>query len=60
MDFQPSARSQDFAERLTAFVAERVQPAEPVYARQLAEGGDPHAQPPVMEELKEEARSRGL
>jgi acyl-CoA dehydrogenase len=60
MDFQPTARSQDFAERLTAFVAERVQPAEPLYARQLAEAGDPHAQPPVMEELKEEARSRGL
>src|SRR5215213_6880113 len=60
MDFQPSARSQDFAERLTAFVAERVQPAEPLYARQLAEAGDPHGEPEVMEELKEEARRRGL
>jgi acyl-CoA dehydrogenase len=60
MDFQPSPRSHEFAERLTAFVAERVRPAEPVYARQLAEAGDPHAQPAVMEELKEEARARGL
>jgi acyl-CoA dehydrogenase len=39
---------------------ERVYPAERVYEEQLVEAGDPHAQPPVMEELKEDARSRGL
>jgi acyl-CoA dehydrogenase len=60
MDFEQSARGKDFAERLTAFMDERVYPAESVYEEQLREAGDPHAHPPVMEELKEEARSRGL
>jgi acyl-CoA dehydrogenase len=39
---------------------ERVYPAEPVYEEQLREAGDPHAQPAIMEELKGEARERGL
>jgi acyl-CoA dehydrogenase len=60
MDFEPTARSRDFQERLTAFMEERVHPAEAVYERQLRESGDPHFHPPVMEELKEEARRRGL
>jgi acyl-CoA dehydrogenase len=60
MDFAPSDRCKDFSERLTAFMDERVFPAEAVYAQQLADAGTPHAQPAVMEELKEEARSRGL
>lgn len=37
-----------------------VYPAEAVYARQMAEAGDPDFHPPVMEELKAEARRRGL
>jgi len=60
MNFELSDRCRDFQERLTAFMEERIYPAETVYEQQLAEAGDPHAQPPVMEELKEEARSRGL
>lgn len=38
---------------------ERVYPAEAVYAEQRAELG-PHAVPPIVEDLKEEARRRGL
>jgi acyl-CoA dehydrogenase len=60
MDFQPSERSQEFAQRLEAFMAERVLPAEPVYAEQLTAGGTPHGHPPIIEELKAEARHRGL
>ena len=60
MDFEPSDRCQDFSERLTAFMDEHVYPAEAVYEEQLREAGDPHVHPPVMEELKEEARRRGL
>jgi acyl-CoA dehydrogenase len=60
MDFEPSARTRDFAEKLTAFMDERVYPAEEVYEQQLAALGDPHGQPQVMEDLKEEARRRGL
>ena len=60
MDFQPSARSLQYRERLLAFMDERVYPAEAVYERQLRESGDPHHQPQVMEELKASARERGL
>jgi acyl-CoA dehydrogenase len=60
MDFELSDRCNDFRERLLAFMDERVYPAEPVYEEQLREAGDPHAQPAVMEELKGEARERGL
>jgi acyl-CoA dehydrogenase len=60
MDFQPSSRCIEFQERLKAFMDEHVYPAEPVYERQLAESGDPHHQPRVMEELKLRAREAGL
>jgi len=60
MDFQPSERCIEFKERLEAFMDEHVYPAEPVYERQLAESGDPHHQPQVMEELKARAREAGL
>jgi acyl-CoA dehydrogenase len=60
MDFQPSARSLEYRERLLAFMDEHVYPAEAVYERQLRESGDPHHQPRVMEELKASARERGL
>jgi acyl-CoA dehydrogenase len=60
MDFQASDRCTEFQERLKAFMNEHVYPAEPVYARQLAESGDPHHQPAVMEELKARAKQAGL
>jgi acyl-CoA dehydrogenase len=60
MDFEPSDRCKDYAERLTAFMDERVYPAEEVYEEQVRASGDPHFDPPIMEELKDEARSRGL
>jgi acyl-CoA dehydrogenase len=60
MDFKPSARSLEFQERLAAFMDEHVHPAEELYERQLRESGDPHHQPPVMEELKVLAREHGL
>src|SRR5881398_1852314 len=60
MDFEPSPRCLEFRERLLAFMDERIYPAESVYEDQLREAGDPHAQPAVMEELKEDAHSRGL
>ena len=60
MDFEPSPRCTEFKERLSAFMDEHVHPAEEVYERQLRESGDPHHQPPVMEELKTRAREAGL
>ncbi|WP_415973663.1 acyl-CoA dehydrogenase family protein [Rhodococcus sp. 077-4] len=37
-----------------------VYPAEAVYEQQMLESGDPHFHPPILEDLKKEARSRGL
>jgi acyl-CoA dehydrogenase len=60
MDFELTGQCKGFQERLWAFMNKHVLPAEEIYEQQLLAAGDPHAQPPVMEELKEEARSRGL
>ena len=59
MDFEFSDRCKELRERLLAFMDEHVYPAEAVYEAQIAEAGDPHGHPPVMEELKEQARARG-
>jgi acyl-CoA dehydrogenase len=60
MDFELSDRAKDFRERLLAFMDERVYPAERVYIEQVRGADTPHVSPPIMEELKEEARARGL
>jgi acyl-CoA dehydrogenase len=60
VDFEPSERCREFEQRLTDFMQQRVYPAEPVYEQQLRDSGDPHFQPPIMEELKAAAREAGL
>ncbi|MEZ5170702.1 MAG: acyl-CoA dehydrogenase family protein [Acidimicrobiia bacterium] len=60
MDFAPSPRSEELRNELLAFVDEHVVPAESVYAQQVEESGNVRFHPPVMEELKAEARRRGL
>jgi acyl-CoA dehydrogenase len=60
MDFEMSPRTIELREQLQAFIDERVLAAVPVYDQQVADSGDPHFHPPVMEELKAEARARGL
>ncbi len=60
MDFEPSPTCKELSERLWAFLDEKVFPAEPVWAEQMAASGDPHHHAPIVEELKAEARSRGL
>jgi acyl-CoA dehydrogenase len=60
MDFAFSDRSNELREKLLAFMDEKVIPADLVYHEQLAASGDPNFHPPVMEELKAEARERGL
>lgn len=63
MDLTPSARAQELRADLESFMASHVLPAEPVYAEQrarLAEQGREHDLPPVVEDLKHVARSRGL
>jgi acyl-CoA dehydrogenase len=60
MDLAPSERAAALRDDMLAFMDSHVYPAEAVYERQIAEGGDPHLRPPVVEELKAEARKRGL
>jgi acyl-CoA dehydrogenase len=60
VDFDPSDRCKQLQERLLAFMDEVIYPNEAVYESQLAGTGDPHGEPPVMEELKARAREQGL
>jgi acyl-CoA dehydrogenase len=60
MDFDLSDRAKEYLGRLREFNDEIVLPAEPVYRAQRAESGDIRHAPPVMEDLKAEARRRGL
>ena len=60
MDFALSSTAQELQHTLIDFMDRSVYPAEPVYQRQIDESGDPHSHPPIMEDLKAEARSLGL
>lgn len=59
MDFAPSPRAVEASENMWDFMRSHVFPAEAAWAAYLRDHG-PHEHPPVMEELKQEARSRGL
>ncbi len=58
--FEISERAKKYQTDLLEFMDECVYPAEAVYETQMAESGNPHFQPPVIEELKAQARKRGL
>ncbi|WP_040816166.1 acyl-CoA dehydrogenase family protein [Nocardia concava] len=58
--FELSEKALRYRDDLLAFMDEQVYPAEAVYEAQMAESGDPHFQPPIVEELKTEAKKRGL
>ncbi|OBK83573.1 acyl-CoA dehydrogenase [Mycolicibacter heraklionensis] len=58
--FEISERAKKYQTDLLEFMDECVYPAEAVYETQMAESGNPHFQPPIIEELKAEARKRGL
>jgi acyl-CoA dehydrogenase len=63
MDFAFDARTEELRDKLLAFMDEHVYPAEPVFAAQVAElaaDGQIWTRPPVIEELKSQARSQGL
>ena len=60
MEFAFDAHTEDLRERLTSFMNERVLPAEPVFHEQLGRRDDPWASVPIVDELKSEARRRGL
>ena len=63
MDFGYDARAEELREQLLSFMDAHVSPAEKVFAEQVGEAaaaGRTWERPPVIDELKAEARSRGL
>jgi acyl-CoA dehydrogenase len=62
MDFEHSPRAQEYIAKVGRFVDERVLPSEPRYFEQLAHSDDYRKWriPPVMEQLKAEAKAAGL
>jgi acyl-CoA dehydrogenase len=60
MNFELTDRCKDYQERVAAFMEERIYPAEPVYEEQMRESGNANFHPPILEDLKAEARDRGL
>jgi hypothetical protein len=63
VDFTPSPKAADYTARMREFLDECVLPAGPVYhALRAARRGTPAERelPPGVEELKAEARGRGL
>ena len=60
MDFALSPTASRWRDELLDFMDRFVYPAEAVYMEQMARLGDPHGHPQVLEDLKAEARNRGL
>ncbi len=58
--FEFSDRAKQYQADLLEFMDSHVYPAEAVYDEQMRESGNPHFHPPVLEDLKAEARRRGL
>jgi acyl-CoA dehydrogenase len=53
-------KSNRLIDQVREFMREEVFPAEALYEQQVADSGDPHFHPPIMEELKSKARAAGL
>jgi acyl-CoA dehydrogenase len=60
MDFALSPTAEKLRTDLEGFMDDCVYPSEETYRRQLEESGDPHLHAPVLDDLKVEARKRGL
>lgn len=58
--FDISERAQQYQSDLLEFMDSHMYPSEVVYDEQMREAGDPHFHPPILEDLKAEARKRGL
>jgi acyl-CoA dehydrogenase len=60
MDFAYTPRVEEMRARLQSFMDEEVFPAESIYRQQMEDSGDSNFFPPIIDDLKKEARSRGL
>ena len=60
MNFEPSGKVTEFSARLRAFMDEHVHPAESAFREHFATTADKWVTPPLVEELKQKARTEGL
>ncbi|MSX02749.1 MAG: acyl-CoA dehydrogenase [Actinobacteria bacterium] len=60
MQFKLSAQGEELREKLLVFMDERVYPAEPIFEEQMKAAATPQHHPQIIEDLKLEARERGL
>ena len=60
MDFTPSPRTAELADKLTAFMEAEVYPNEALYQEQLAAGDTRWKVVPIVEDLKAKAKAAGL
>ena len=60
MEFAFDSRTEELRAQLLGFMESHVYPAEPVFEEQCAALGDPWDRPPIIDQLKAEARKRGL
>jgi acyl-CoA dehydrogenase len=60
MDFAFDAHTEELRAKLLDFMDSHIYPAEHLYEEQLPERENPWSPPPVIEDLKAEARKRGL
>ncbi|MGH9243316.1 MAG: acyl-CoA dehydrogenase family protein [Acidimicrobiales bacterium] len=60
MDFAFDDRTEELRAQLLTFMDAHIYPAESVLAEQVTKLDDPWGKPPIIEELKAEARRRGL
>src|SRR2546426_661117 len=60
MDFEYSKKTKMYMEQLTDFMSKYIYPNEHVFHEQLDAGPTRWQIPPIMEELKDKARERGL
>ena len=60
MDFEPSDKCKQIQEQLSRFMDDHIYPNERVYQEQQEAGGDPHAEPPIMREIRGKAKALGL
>ncbi len=60
MDFSYSARTEELRQRLLGFMDEAIYPNEQIYTEQVETSTNRWASPPIMEEVKQAARTAGL
>jgi acyl-CoA dehydrogenase len=58
--FETTDRSRMIEEQLLRFMDAHVYPNERTYQEQVEASGDPHAEPPIMKELRAKAKGLGL